>query len=115
MSTEGEEPFDNMDAQTSSGISKKTSKPVSNVKPQEFKVNKESRASEAMKVKDDQIRLLTEQNNTLLKQLDKLEDEFTAVQTEHKAMENENNSLNKNMKEMSTQLQAYESQYKQSI
>ena len=86
MFTEDETQFNQMDdnsisqssaATASTTANKKNSKSQqssssSNVKPEEFKVNKESRASEAMKVKDDQIRLLTEQNNTLLKQLDKV-------------------------------------------
>ena len=43
-----------------------------------------------------------------------MEDEFTAVQTEHKAMENENNQLNSKLKDVTTQLQSYESQNKRS-
>ena len=83
MFTEGEQPFDVMDdssqvsgsATNSHEVNKKggIKKQTPNVQPEELKVNnKESRASEALKVKDDQIKLLTEQNNTLYKQLDKV-------------------------------------------
>ena len=39
---------------------------------EEFKSAREQRATDAIKVKDDQIKLLTEQNNALLRSLDKV-------------------------------------------
>eukprot|EP00975_Prorocentrum_lima_P001465 316076-Prorocentrum_lima.AAC.1 len=41
---------------------------------------RESRANEALKMKDEQIRILTEQNNSLLASLDQVEQEANGIQ-----------------------------------
>ena len=54
---------------------------------------RESRAQEAIKMKDDQLRILTEQNSHLLRSLDSVEEEANTMQLEKLAVEEENRKL----------------------
>jgi hypothetical protein len=44
---------------------------------EESKYNRETRAADALRVKDDQIRLLSEQNHTLMRALDKVNNRWS--------------------------------------
>ena len=55
--------------------------------------SRESRASEAIKMKDEQLRILTEQNSQLLRSLDAVEDEANTIQMEKLSLEEENRKL----------------------
>ncbi len=52
----------------------------------QVKSGKESRASEALKMKDEQLRILGEQNTQLLETLDKVEGDANAIQLEKLAV-----------------------------
>jgi hypothetical protein len=52
----------------------------------QVKSGKESRASEALKMKDEQLRILSEQNTQLLETLDRVEGDANAIQLEKLAV-----------------------------
>ena len=54
---------------------------------------RDSRAQEAIKMKDEQLRILTEQNSHLLRSLDSVEEEANTMQLEKLAVEEENRKL----------------------
>ena len=56
----------------------------------DLRAARESRANEALKMKDEQLRILTEQNNQLLGSLDQAEEEANSIQMEKLAVEEEN-------------------------
>jgi myosin protein heavy chain len=60
---------------------------------EDLKVARETRASEALKIKDEQIRILTEQNNKLLEAIEKGEEELGAIQVENARINEENRQL----------------------
>jgi myosin protein heavy chain len=60
---------------------------------QDLQMSKESRATDALKMKDEQIRILTEQNNKLLSSLDHTEEELSTFQLEKLTIEEENRTL----------------------
>eukprot|EP01033_Poteriospumella_lacustris_P005496 gene5496-3917_t len=60
---------------------------------EELRKARESRAAEALKMKDEQLRILTEQNASLMKTLNKLEEEANTIQLEKIAIEQENRTL----------------------
>ena len=60
---------------------------------QELQTAKESRASEALKIKDEQIRILSEQNDKLLSSLDRTEEELSSFQLEKLTIEEDNRNL----------------------
>jgi hypothetical protein len=55
----------------------------------DLRAARESRANEALKMKDEQLRILTQQNNQLLGSLDQAEEEANAIQMEKLAVEEE--------------------------
>ena len=59
----------------------------------DLKAARESRANEALKMKDDQIRILSEQNAALLRSLDNVEEEANVIQMGKLAAEEENRTL----------------------
>ena len=70
--------------------------PVNSLGPrsiQDLHAAKENRASEALKMKDEQIRILSEQNNKLLSSLDRAEEELGTFQLEKLTIEEENRTL----------------------
>lgn len=54
---------------------------------------RENRTAEAMRIKDEQIRILTEQNNNLLEAIEKGEEEISALQLEKLHVDEENRQL----------------------
>ncbi len=66
----------------------------------DIKAARETRTSEALKIKDDQIRILTEQNNKLLEAIEKGEEEISAVQLEKLHVDEENRQLRENVFEV---------------
>ena len=54
---------------------------------------RDSRAQEAIRMKDEQLRILTEQNSHLLKNLDAVEEEANRIQLEKLAVEEENRTM----------------------
>lgn len=73
---------------------------------------RETRAAEALKMKDEQLRILQEQNNSLLENLDKVEDEANTIQMEKLAIEQENRSLRDNNFELQSKARAAETHSK---
>jgi myosin protein heavy chain len=59
----------------------------------EIRNDRESRTTEAMKMKDEQIRILTEQNNKLLDAIERGEEEISAIQLEKLHLEEENREV----------------------
>ena len=55
----------------------------------ELQAARQSRAAEALKMKDEQLRILSDQNANLLGSLDKVEDEANAIQMEKLSIEQE--------------------------
>ncbi|KAL3770514.1 hypothetical protein ACHAWO_002231 [Cyclotella atomus] len=77
---------------------------------QELQTAKESRASDALKMKDEQIRILTEQNNKLLASLDRTEEELSTFQLEKLTIEEENRTLRKSNFELQIRTKSAEGQ-----
>jgi chromosome segregation ATPase len=77
---------------------------------QELQTAKESRASDTLKMKDEQIRILTEQNNKLLASLDKTEEELSTFQLEKLTIEEENRTLRQSNFELQTRSKSAEGQ-----
>lgn len=73
---------------------------------------RESRAADALKMKDEQLRILTEQNSNLLKSLDKLEEEANGIQLEKLAVDQENRSVRDTNFELQSKTRAAETQAK---
>eukprot|EP00605_Chrysophyceae_sp_TOSAG23-4_P002139 GSChrysophyteH1.ASY1.ANO1.2366.1 assembled CDS len=78
----------------------------------ELKKARESRAADALKMKDEQLRILSEQNASLLQSLDKVEDEANSIQMEKLAIEQENRSIRDNNFELQSKARAAETQSK---
>jgi hypothetical protein len=60
---------------------------INYAKAEELKKQRETRAAEALKMKDEQLRILSDQNANLLQALDKVEDEANSIQMEKLAIE----------------------------
>jgi len=78
----------------------------------ELKKARESRAADALKMKDEQLRILSDQNSNLLSSLDKVEDEANTIQMEKLAIEQENRSLRDTNFELQSKTRAAETQSK---
>ena len=59
----------------------------------DIKIAREARTAEALKIKDQQIRILTEQNNKLLEAIEKGEEEINAIELEKAYVDDENRQL----------------------
>ena len=79
---------------------------------EEFKAARDARSLDALKVKDNQIQLLTEQNNTLLNTINKMEDDFTTLQMERLNIQEQQESTIQNITELNIKLKASESHIK---
>ena len=80
-------------ASSADGENSNPGKPGGPKKPRsvaDLRAARESRANEALKMKDEQLRILTEQNNQLLGSLDQAEEEANSIQMEKLAVEEEN-------------------------
>lgn len=75
---------------------------------EDLKKARESRAAEALRMKDEQLRILTEQNTNLLKTLDKLEEDANAIQLEKIAVEQENRNVRDTNFELQSKARAAE-------
>lgn len=62
----------------------------------EIKNAREIRTSEALRIKDEQIRILSNQNNTLIEAIEKGEEEISALQLEKSHVDDENRNLRDN-------------------
>jgi len=78
----------------------------------ELKKARESRAADALRMKDEQLRILSEQNANLLQALDKVEDEANSIQMEKLAIEQENRSIRDSNFELQSKARAAETQSK---
>lgn len=76
----------------------------------DIRAAREGRAAEAMKMKDEQIRILTEQNGKLLESIDHAEQEINALQLEKLTIEEENRSLHEKNFEVQSKAQAADGQ-----
>ena len=77
---------------------------------QDLQMAKEDRNGEALKMKDEQIRLLTEQNSKLISSLDRTEEELSTFQLEKLTIEEENRNLRQNNFDLQTRTKSAESQ-----
>jgi myosin protein heavy chain len=77
-----------------------------------FSNTRDSRAAEAIQMKDQQLKILTEQNSHLLRSLDTVEDAANAVQMEKLATEEENRGLRHDNFELQGKTRASEAQLK---
>jgi myosin protein heavy chain len=77
---------------------------------QDLQTAKESRASEALKMKDEQIRILTEQNNKLLSSLDHTEEDLRTIQLEKLTIEEENRTLRQSNFDLQSRTKSAEGQ-----
>ncbi len=80
----------------------------------DLKKAREGRAAEALRMKDEQLRILSDQNSNLLTSLDKVEDEANTIQMEKLAVEQENRSLRDTNFELQSKARAAETQAKRS-
>jgi len=69
---------------------------------------RESRAADALRMKDEQLAILSEQNRSLLSSLDKLEEEANTIQLEKLAVEQENRSVRDSNFELQSKARAAE-------
>lgn len=76
----------------------------------DIRAAREGRAAEAMRMKDEQIRILTEQNSKLLESIDHAEQEINAMQLEKLTIEEENRSLNEKNFEVQSKARAADGQ-----
>ena len=79
---------------------------------EELKKARESRAADALRMKDEQLRILSEQNGNLLQALDRVEDEANSIQMEKLAIEQENRSIRDSNFELQSKARAAETQSK---
>ena len=77
---------------------------------QDLQMAKEDRNSEALKMKDEQIRMLSEQNNKLIASLDRTEEELSTFQLEKLTIEEENRNLRQNNFDLQARTKSAESQ-----
>ena len=77
----------------------------------ELREAKEARTADALLLKDEQIEIITRQNQTLLESINKAEEESSALQLEKLAIEDENRDLRKRNFESQTRACAAESQF----
>lgn len=73
-----------------------------------IKGNKETRANEALAMKDEQLRILGEQNAHLLRSLNAMDDELSGLKQHRLELENENRSLRDHNFELQSQARAAE-------
>ena len=81
----------------------------------ELKKARESRAADALKMKDEQLKILSEQNSALLQSLDKVEEEANTIQMEKLAIEQENRSIRDSNFELQSKARAAETQSKRMV
>jgi len=74
----------------------------------DLRKQRESRAADALRMKDDQLNMLSEQNRNLLTSLDKLEEEANTIQLEKIAVEQESRSLRDSNFELQSKARAAE-------
>lgn len=79
-----------------------------------MKGNKESRASEALAMKDEQMRILGEQNSHLLLSLNTMDDEINALKMHKLRLEEENRTLRDENFELQSKARAAETNLKKS-
>jgi len=77
----------------------------------ELREAKEARTADVLLLKDEQIEIITRQNQTLLESINKAEEESSALQLEKLAIEDENRDLRKSNFESQTRACAAESQF----
>ena len=79
---------------------------------EELKNARENRAAEAFRMKDEQLKILSEQNSSLLASLDKVEEESNSIQLEKLAVEQENRTLRDNNFDLQSRTRAAETMTK---
>merc|ERR1719181_495774 len=79
-----------------------------------FEQARQTRTMETIKMKDEQLRILADQNSQLLKSLDTVEEEANGVQLEKLAVEEENRTVRDQNFELQSKARAAESQLKKS-
>jgi len=80
----------------------------------DLRAARESRANEALKMKDEQMRILSQQNSQLLSNLDKVEEDANNIQLEKLAVEEENRTLRDSNFELQSKARAADAQLKKS-
>ena len=76
---------------------------------------RDSRAQEAIKMKDEQLRILSDQNSHLLRSLDAVEEEANTIQLEKLAVEEENRTLRDQNFELQSKARAADSGMKAAL
>jgi hypothetical protein len=74
--------------------------------------NRENRSLEAIQMKDEQLRILTEQNSQLIRSLDTVEDQANSIQLEKLASEEENKGLRDKNFELQSRARSAEAAFK---
>ncbi len=82
---------------------------------QEIRAGREARAGEALRFKDEQLRILQGQNATLLASLDKVEEETTQMQRDHLAVEEVKCLLQETLAQSQTQERAIKASLERAI
>lgn len=78
-------------------------------------MGRESRAQEAIRMKDEQLKVLTNQNSQLLGSLDAMEEEANRIQTEKLSIDEENRKLKDNNFELRNKTRAAETAAKKAV
>mmetsp|Transcript_8817 Transcript_8817/g.8720 ORF Transcript_8817/g.8720 Transcript_8817/m.8720 type:complete len:900 (+) Transcript_8817:244-2943(+) len=78
----------------------------------DLKKARETRAAEALRMKDEQLKILSDQNASLLATLDKVEEESSYIQTEKLQIEQENRGMRDQNFELQSKSRAAETQAK---
>ncbi len=81
----------------------------------EIRAGREARAGEALRLKDEQLRILQEQNTTLLAGLDKVEEEATQMQRERLAVDEAKHLLDEKLVQSQTQERAIKASLERAI
>jgi myosin protein heavy chain len=77
----------------------------------DIKNARETRTSEALRIKDEQIRILTDQNNKLLEAIEKGEEEISAIQLEKLHVDDENRNLRESIFSFQSKAKVTTSEY----
>ncbi len=81
----------------------------------EIRAGREARAGEALRLKDEQLRILQDQNTTLLVSLDKVEEEATQIQRDHLAVDEAKHLLQEKLVQSQTQERAVKASLERAI
>ncbi len=99
--------------QDSSSLSRKPEAKIMSLA--DIRAGRDARAGEALRLKNEQLHILQEQNTTLLASLDKVEEEATQMQKEHLAVDEAKQLLEEQLVQSQTQERAIKSALERTI